>query len=266
MRRSQVSLILCALAAASMTALPALARADASGQGKGPKWDRHHDGDEGRDSKGKSKHTKNPQHADHGERGDKYWHKSKKHRYHAAVYKPGGGPPPWAPAWGYRRKQSEQGWYPASYPSPFPGYEPNSYRPPFGIGAGRCDRIALGDTIGTAVGSAGGNFLQTRGADGQVAALAGLVVGAMVSDKIARNMDRVDQTCIGQILEHAPDGRTVNWSQAGGPRYDVVPLTTYGTSGGGYCREYRTTTTIAGVVYSERGLACRQPSGAWKVP
>jgi surface antigen len=123
----------------------------------------------------------------------------------------------------------------------------------------------LGDTIGSVVGNAGSNLLQGQGADSQLASLAGLVVGAVVSDKISRRMDRIDRACVGQILEHAPDGRNVAWSQASGPRYDVVPLTTYVTTAGNYCREYQTSTLIAGQVYRERGLACRQPTGAWKV-
>jgi surface antigen len=268
--------VMSSLAVAAILALAAPTAADpwkdAPGHGKGPKWDERgdsrFDADEERAHKGKAKHAKARWHGEHDDdHGHKYWHKSKKHKYRTATYKPGGGPPPWAPAWGYRRKQAQYAWtsQPASYPSPYPGYDPNAYFPPFGIGAGYCDRASLSNTIGTAAGNASGNFLQTHGADSQVASLAGLVIGAVVSAKVARRMDRVDQACIGQVLEHAPDGRNVIWSQSGGPRYDVAPLATYLTSGGSYCREYQTTTFIAGQVYRERGLACRQPNGAWKV-
>jgi surface antigen len=229
--------------------------------------DRRFDSDDGRARKGKHARSAWRDEGDGDARRHKYWHKSKKHKYRAAVYKRGGGPPPWAPAWGYRRKQAEYAWYdePASYPSPYPGYDARSYFPPFGIGAGRCDRASLGNTVGDAAGTASGNFLKTHGADGDVASFAGLVIGAVVSDKVARRMDRLDQACIGQILEHAPDGRNIVWSHAGGPHYDVVPLATYLTGGGTYCREYQTTTFIAGQVYRERGLACRQPNGALMV-
>lgn len=68
-------------------------------------------------------------------------HKSKagKNRKHVikGIYGPGGGPPPWAPAHGYRRKQ---------------GLAETSYVPPFDINIGTCNRELVGSVLGGAVG------------------------------------------------------------------------------------------------------------------
>ncbi len=110
-----------------------------------------------------------------------------------------GGPPPWAPAHGYRHKYATG---------------PAGYVPPFGIGLGNCNRELLGGLLGAAA----GGFAGSRIGDGkgQLAAVAGgALLGFLIGGSIGRTMDAVDQNCVGQALEHAGDGQTIVWNNPG---------------------------------------------------
>jgi surface antigen len=260
------------IAVVGLVSLASPAAADpGNGKGKGFKVEatydspagKHEGKEKGRSDKHAAKAAKVRYASQEDAGGRKYWHKVKKDKYRTAAYEGCGGPPPWAPAWGFRRK------FPEGAPcdgSTSTATRDAPYAAPFGIAYGRCDRTQVGDVVGTTISNATSNFMQTKlGTDPGVAGVAGLVVGALVSDKIGRRMDRVDETCVGQVLEHAPDGRNIAWSQTDGPRYGVVPLNTYRTAGGSYCREYQTTALLGGQTQREYGIACRQPNGTWQV-
>ena len=155
-----------------------------------------------------------------------------------------GGPPPWAPAHGYRRK---------------------GYVPPFGIGLGNCNRELLGGLLGAAA----GGFAGSRIGDGrgQLAAVAGgTLLGFLVGGSIGRTMDEVDQNCVGQALEHAGDGQTIVWNNPEkGGQYQVTPKQTFQRGDGRYCREYTATAVVGGKTQNTYGTACRQPDGAWQL-
>lgn len=161
-----------------------------------------------------------------------------------------GGPPPWAPANGYRRN--------------FGGGN-GGYTPPFGIGSGSCN----GTLLGTLLGAAAGGLLgaQIGKGDGQLAAVAGgTLLGALVGGSIGKSMNRLDQSCVGQALEHAPDGQSIAWNaQEGGTQYQVTPVNSYQQTDGRYCREYQTTAVVNGQAQDVYGTACRQPDGAWQI-
>ena len=118
---------------------------------------------------------------------------------------------------------------------------------------------ALGGATGAAIGSAVGD------GDGRFAAIVGgAILGALVGGTIGRSMDQLDQNCVGLILEHAEDGRTVVWNNPDlDTRYRVTPAGTYRNQVGRYCREYTTTSVIAGKTQEVYGTACRQPDGSW---
>ncbi len=79
-------------------------------------------------------------------------------------------------------------------------------------------------------------------------------------------MDRLDQACVGQILEHAPPKQSVAWQNPdAGTRYKVTPLEPYSGEDGRYCREYYTTATVGGREQQIYGTACRQADGSWKL-
>lgn len=169
-------------------------------------------------------------------------------------------PPPWAPAHGYRDKQMKKGkkgkgYYAAPVPLVIP----------FGIDTGRCNRELLGSVLGATVGGVAGS--QIGKGDGKIVAIAGgTIIGYLLGGSIGRSMDEVDQNCIGQVLEHAEDGREIIWNN---PRndidYKVNPERTYQVKSGEYCREYTAEAEINGKIEKTYGTACRQVDGDWKL-
>jgi hypothetical protein len=132
------------------------------------------------------------------------------HEYEARGYD--GGPPPWAPAHGWRRKH-------AYYHEHAPVY----VIPDLGIELGRCNRDVIGAVIGGVAGGVVGSQLG-RGSERTVATLGGTIVGVLIGGVIGRSMDEADQACVAQILEQAPAQHAIAWSNPDGGQYRVVPL------------------------------------------
>jgi surface antigen len=164
-------------------------------------------------------------------------------------------PPPWAPAWGYRAKHKGKNKHKVQ----------QAYVPPFDIGLGNCNRELLGSLLGAAAGGLAGS--QIGDGRGQLAAVAGgTLLGFLMGGTIGRNMDEVDQNCVGQALEHAEDGQQIAWDNPQtGAQYQVVPTRTVQGSDGRYCREYTATSMVSGRDQQTYGRACRQPDGSWKL-
>lgn len=168
-----------------------------------------------------------------------------KHKHHA-----GGGPPPWAPAHGYRRAHSHY-------------HEYGLPAPPLDLGSGRCNREVIGQILGGVT----GGVIGTQIGDGTgrlIAVAAGTVIGMIAGGEIGRRMDRADALCVDQALEHASDNETIHWNNDAGQRYAVTPRETY-QNNGNYCREYVTETTINGQLERVSGTACRQGDGSWQI-
>ena len=146
------------LAALSLAAAPALA--DGKGKGKGKHKHHHDDVDE---------------------------------VVRVVHYRPGGGPPPWAPAHGYRRKQADGRVV---------------YAAPYGISTGICDRTLLGAALG---GAAGGLIASevAHGKNRPAAIAGGALLGILLGGSIGNAMDQLDERCVGQVLEHAGSDQTV---------------------------------------------------------
>lgn len=175
---------------------------------------------------------------------------------------PSSGPPPWAPAHGWRAKHQPQPYY-AIAPQPYA-----VYAVPYGINHGTCDRGLLskeliGGVIGGVAGGAAGTQIG-KGKGQMVATAGGALIGVLVGSTIGRSMDQVDQSCVGRVLEYAPDRSPVHWYGAGGTGYAVTPLNTFERDGR-YCREYQTTAQIGGQNERVYGTACRMPDGAWQI-
>jgi surface antigen len=164
-------------------------------------------------------------------------------------------PPPWAPAWGYRAKHKGKNKHKVQ----------QAYVPPYDIGLGRCNRELLGSLLGAAAGGLAGS--QIGDGRSQLAAVAGgTLLGFLMGGTIGRNMDEVDQNCVGQVLEHAEDGQQIAWNNTQtGAQYQVVPTRTVQGSDGRYCREYTATSVVSGRDQQTYGRACRQPDGSWKL-
>jgi surface antigen len=160
-----------------------------------------------------------------------------------------GGPPPWAPAHGWRRKHARQ-------------YQTYAI-PDLGIEFGRCNRDVIGAVIGGVAGGAIGAQMG-KGSERTVATIGGTIAGVLIGGAIGRSMDQADQACIAQTLEQAPSRHAVAWHNPDGGHYRVVPLEGYEDGQGRICRDYRTIATIEGRQHQLYGKACRQPDGTWQ--
>lgn len=183
---------------------------------------------------------------------------SKKHKKSYKTHR--GGPPAWAPAWGYRGKRTVR------YRRAGIDYEAGPadlIRVP-DSGFGQCNRDVIGAILGGAVGAAAGSQIG-KGDGRKLATIGGAIIGVLVGGNLGRAMDQVDQNCVGQVLERAETGKTVVWKNPDRQgEYKVTPTRTYQTNGGTYCREYQTQIVIGGKLERAYGTACRQTDGTWK--
>lgn len=76
-----------------------------------------------------------------------------------------------------------------------------------------------------------------------------------------------EESRLEQILSHALEtqvsGTRVAWQNGGSGA--IVPVRTFRTRSGQYCREFQITRLAQGAPVSEGGIACRQSDGVWKV-
>ena len=202
-----------------------------------------------------------------------------------------GGPPPWAPAHGYRRGHDRDHEYrdheyrdreyrDRDYREPQPrvtihvepepkvhattevDFEADSQR--IGIDSGKCDRKVVGAVVGGLVGGIIGNKT-TSGKNRKLGTLAGALIGAVVGSEIGRNMDNTDAQCTNQALERAPDGRAVTWDNPNtGHKYSVTPTDTYKRDDGTYCRNFKTTVKAQAGTQNYNDTACRNDQGVWE--
>lgn len=182
-----------------------------------------------------------------------------------------GGPPPWAPAHGWRRKHGG-GEYSYRAEDDYRIVEENDVRAvvtngtatvDVGIDHGTCNREAIGTVLGGVIGGVIGNQV---GKDGnrEAATILGAVVGGVVGNRIGDKMDKADQHCTGQVLEQAPDRKAVHWADAEGKgEYSITPLRTY-RSDGRDCRDYIARFKGPSGLESEQASACRTGDGAWQ--
>jgi surface antigen len=163
------------------------------------------------------------------------------------------GPPPWAPAHGWRSKHDPY----------YIGYSGRQWGNDYGILGGRCNRQAIGTVLGGAVGGAIGSTVG-RGEDRLVGIILGTVVGAVIGNQIGKGMDEADRGCIGHALELGTDRRTVRWvNPDNGWNYGVTPLKGFSRNGM-QCREYRLDVNGRGMRESLIERACQTGGGAWR--
>ncbi len=214
--------------------------------------------------------------------GQEYKHKhSHKHRYDREddddgyAYRDQGGPPPWAPAHGYRRhhRHEHERTVVVVDPSardevvyddrPAAEVDFRTTSDQIGITSGQCNRKVVGTVVGGIVGGVVGQNLASH-KDKQLGTVAGVLIGAIVGNQIGRNMDNADANCTNQALERAPDGQVVRWQNPDtGYRYAVTPYKTYQRNDGRYCRDY--TTVVEGSKTSKyTQTSCRTDQGVWE--
>ncbi len=201
-------------------------------------------------------------------------HKNKnRNKYESEGNHSAGGPPPWAPAHGWRANRGTDEYddrHEARYVTPVV-VERNDTRVvvsngnatvDVGIDQGSCNRTAIGTVMGGIVGGVIGNRVGDRD-NRDVATVLGVVLGGVVGHKIGSSMDKADQHCTGQVLEQAHDNQTVRWADHNNQgQYSVTPLRTY-QADGNPCRDFVTEYRGDNGIERERSTACRNSSGAW---
>jgi surface antigen len=162
-----------------------------------------------------------------------------------------GGPPPWAPAHGYRRGGND--------------YVGLLAVPPLDLPTGRCNSAAIGQLLGGAAGAALGS--QVGQGSGRIAAvIGGTIAGFMVGGEIGRAMDSADRLCADQVFEHGASAQEIQWQDAGsGRRYRMTPQDAYRSPTGRFCRDFTMMADIGGRASEVVGMACRPADGSWKV-
>ena len=106
--------------------------------------------------------------------------------------------------------------------------------------------------------------------------IGGAIGFAMLESLVAQEFDRreqlreLDRSTISQtlsdMLENELSGTAVSWHNAeSGNSGMVVPIQTWRTKAGQYCREFKETNILNGTESVEHGVACRTPQGSWKV-
>lgn len=136
-----------------------------------------------------------------------------------------------------------------------------------------CATMGEKEGIGTVVGAGTGALLgSTLGdGDGQVVAVAiGTLAGAIVGSQIGKSMDITDRMAMERNAQYALENTRTNtqteWRNPDTGNYgSIVPVETYQTAGGQYCREYVQEVVVAGERQQAYGTACRQPDGTWKI-
>lgn len=144
----------------------------------------------------------------------------------------------------------------------------------YGITNGTCNHTQLsgymgggnmGGTLGNAIGNAVGGAMGQQG-NPLLGAIAGAVINQMLGSKVGQAMDPGDRSCFSQVLEYGYDQRPISWfNQATNSQYRVVPLRSYQTSAGNWCREFSYQMTQNGTLLNNATqAACRMGDGSWQ--
>ncbi|MEZ4483130.1 MAG: RT0821/Lpp0805 family surface protein [Syntrophotaleaceae bacterium] len=139
--------------------------------------------------------------------------------------------------------------------------------------AGCAPSMGPKETGGAIVGAGAGALLgsQIGGGSGQLVAVAiGTLAGALAGQEVGKSLDRADRLAMQQnaqyALEYTRTNQSTGWRNPDTGNYgNVMPVDTYQTSSGQYCREYLQTVVIGGQQQQAYGTACRQPDGSWKI-
>jgi surface antigen len=142
---------------------------------------------------------------------------------------------------------------PAPSGAEYRGYGGRMWVQDFGVLAGRCETAAV---LGSPAASG-----SARGDDLVAGVYLGAVVGGAIGMLAGRELDRADRGCIGQALELAPSGRTVNWTNS--TTRVAYTLTVVRDLRGG-CRQFRLVARRGGKEQSATQLACTSGDGRWQ--
>ncbi len=118
----------------------------------------------------------------------------------------------------------------------------------------------VGGLLGAQFGSGGGQLVATG---------AGVLIGNLVGSEIGRSLDQAERSRINQAIVQshgAPIGVATYWDmpgrRSGG---SITPVAHWINDSGRYCRRFRQEITIRGIREIGTGVACRRPSGDWRI-
>ncbi len=97
-------------------------------------------------------------------------------------------------------------------------------------------------------------------------------IDSLVERKLARHVEmnqrdlRAIDSTRTEALEKKVSGTEVSWNSTESGNYGIfLPVRTWRTKSGQFCRELEETTSIDGVDTTQYGIACRTNDGNWKV-
>src|SRR5262245_50397362 len=166
----------------------------------------------------------------------------------------GADPPPHAPAHGWRAKHDAY----------YLGYTGTRWPRDYDITSGRCNREEVGAVLGGVVGGTIGHEV-AKPEDRVVATILGAAVGALVGSKIGRELDDRDHSCIGQSLELAQPGQTVQWrNDQSGVSYVLTPTSAKQVDGRS-CRVFKLRSTVSSKAQTVSRTGCQVAPGQWEI-
>lgn len=163
-------------------------------------------------------------------------------------------PPPHAPAHGWRAKHG-------SY---YVGYTGTRWSDDYDVTSGRCNREEIGAVLGGVVGGTIGHEV-AKPEDRVVATILGAAVGALVGSKIGRELDERDHGCIGQSLELAQPGQSVQWLNEQSKVAYVLTPTKSENIDGRNCRVFTLRSTASGKSQTVTRTGCQMAQGQWEI-
>ena len=134
---------------------------------------------------------------------------------------------------------------------------------------GEIAKEEIGALVGAGLGGLAGSFIGDGG--GQLVAVAvGTMVGAIMGSEVGKSLDRADRLALAQAqqdaLESGVSGSKTTWTNPdSGNSGEVVPRPAYRQENGTICREFMQVVMVGDEVESVYGVACREPSGTWKL-
>ena len=162
-------------------------------------------------------------------------------------------PPAHAPAHGWRKKHDAH----------YVGHSGRQWEHDYDIVSGRCNRQEIATVVGGIVGGA----IASRVADENrtVATIIGITAGALIGNRIGRELDEADRSCVGHALEIGHTGRLVVWTNdSTGVRYELAPGAAHARNGAA-CRQFTMKAVAGRQTSSRRGLACQSQPGVWQI-
>ncbi len=120
---------------------------------------------------------------------------------------------------------------------------------------------------GTAIGAIAGGLIGNQFGDGRgrtLATIGGVLAGAVIGDRIYREIKARDRHRMEQVMEETPSGRTVAWENPDtGDQYSVTPTEAFKNADRRDCRGYSTWVFVDGYEKQIEGIACRDRHGRW---